>query len=175
MTAKRYAALDRKQLAMRAGRGDASVGDQDDAVGLVEDERAAGHDHGRPAPARLVQALGDPRLGVRVDRARRLDENEDLRLGEQRARQDQALPLTARERAAALLHVAVEPLRQRVEHVLGVRDRDRGEQLLVRGATPRVELLPEEAGEEERVGLADDDAASQLLEREFVRPARRRG
>ena len=167
VTAKRYAALDRSSSRCVPVAATRPLGDQDDAVGLVEDERAAGHDDGRAAPARLVQALRDPRLGVRVDRARRLDQNQDFGLCQQCARQDQALALTARERAAALLHVAVEPLRQRVEHILGVRDGDRGEQLLVRRPIPWVELLPEAAREEERVGLADDDAAPQLLEREF--------
>ena len=37
---------------------------------------------------------------------------------------------------------------------------------VVRGAAPRVELLAQRAGEEERVRLADDDAPPQLRERE---------
>ena len=66
----------------------------------------ARHDDRRPARARLAQPPGDAGLGVGVDRARRLDEHEDLGVGEQRSGQDEALPLAARERAAALLDVA---------------------------------------------------------------------
>ena len=98
--------------------------EEDDPVCLVEHERAGADDDGRPARARLAKAPRDPRLRVGVDRARGLDEDEDLRVGEQRPWQDDALALAARERAAALLDVAVEPVRQRLEHVLGVRDRD---------------------------------------------------
>ena len=103
---------------------------------------------------------------MRVDGAGRLDEDQDLRLREQCAGEHEPLALTARERAAALLHVAVEPLGQRVEDVLGVGDGDRLDDLVVRGAAPRVELLAQRAGEEERVRLADDDAPPQLRERE---------
>ena len=99
--------------------------------GLVRD------DDGRPAGARLVQTPCDPRLGVRVDRARRLDEDEHLGVREQRAREDEPLPLAARERAAALVDGRVEPVGERVEHVLGVRDRDRlADRAVVRARAP---------------------------------------
>ena len=46
---------------------------------------------------------------MRVDGARRLDEHEDLGVGEQRPREHEPLPLAARERAAALVDDLVEP------------------------------------------------------------------
>ena len=48
------------------------------------------------------QPLGDPRLGVGVDGRGRLDEQQHLRVGEQRAGQHEPLPLAPGERAAAL-------------------------------------------------------------------------
>ena len=104
---------------------DAPVGDEHDPVGLVEHERARRHDDRRPSRAAVAELAGDPRLGVGVDGARRLDEDEDLRVREQRPREHEPLPLPARERAAALVDVVVEPVRQRVEDVLRVRDLDR--------------------------------------------------
>ena len=70
----------------------------------------------RPAScgcAGVAQPACDARLGVRVDRARRLHEDEDLGVGEECAREHEPLPLPAREPAAALVDRRVEAVRER--------------------------------------------------------------
>ena len=123
--------------------------------------------------ARLAQPLRDPRLGVRVDRARRLDEHEQLGVREQRAREHEPLALAAGERAAALVD------RRRRAHPAAprctssrVRDRDRASGS-PSSSPPRphgssaVRSVP---GEEDGVGLADDDPPAHRLDRQLREP-----
>ena len=91
--AARGACRSRRRVRRRAGR---RVGAGRAAAGWRSSRRSCG-------PGARLQPLGDPGLGVRVDRAGRLDQDQDLGVGQQRAGQDQPLPLTAGERAAALL------------------------------------------------------------------------
>ena len=149
---------------MGADRCDDAVLEEDDPLGLVEHERAGREDDRRPSAPGLAQPAGDPRLGVSVDRARRVDEDQDLRVGDERAREHEPLPLPSRERAPALLDEAGEPFGQRVEHVLRVRDLDRRQHLRFGGAAPGVELALQRAGEKHRVGLADDDPPAHDLD-----------
>ena len=94
-----------------------------DAVGPVEQQRARGHDDGRAAGASVVQAAGDAGLGVGIHGARRLDEHEHFGVGQQRTGEHDALPLAARERAPPLLDLGVEARGERVDDILGIRDR----------------------------------------------------
>ena len=59
------------------------------------------------------QALLDARLGVQVDVRRRLVEDEDPRVGDQRAREGDELALARRELHAALADLRVEPVLER--------------------------------------------------------------
>ena len=78
----------------------------------------------------------------------------------QRACQDEPLTLASREGTGAFVNRGVETLGKRLEHVLGIRDADRGEDLVVVGRpAPRVELRAQLPGEEDGVGLADHDPA----------------
>ena len=81
-----------------------------------------------------MQPLGDEQLGVRVDRAGRLDQHQDLGVGEQRAGQREPLALTAGEAAAGLVDRCVETLGQRVEDVLGAATST----AVIRSASPAV-------------------------------------
>ena len=126
-----------EELPVHARGHDPPVLEEDDPVRLVEHERAGADDDRRPTRARLAKAPRDAGLRVGVDCARRLDEHEDLGVRKQRSGQDDALPLAARERAAALLDVAVQPVRQRLEHVLGVCDGDGLEDRPDRPSGPR--------------------------------------
>ena len=147
-------------------RGDGlAVAQEDDVVGPVEDERARRHDDGRAPGPGLGEPRRDARLGVGVDRARRLDEHECLGVGEQRPGQREALALAAGEGAAALLDLVVEAAGERLEHVVTTRDRQRGEDRRVVVLAPRVELVAQRAGEEAGVGLGHDDPSPQLGER----------
>ena len=101
--------------------GHDAVLDDEHAVGAVEQQRARGDDDGRGAGAVLDEALGDAGLGVGVDGARRVDEDEDLGVAQQRPDQREPLALAAGERAAPLLELAVEPAVDRVDGVGRVR------------------------------------------------------
>ena len=102
--------------------------DEGDLVALVEQQRAGGHDDGRAAgargcagPARCApRCARRPRWSARRARARRV--------GDQRAGQDEPLALAAGERPAALLDLGVQPVRERVEDVVRVRDPHRVQQ-----------------------------------------------
>ena len=116
-----------------------------------------------------AQALRDSGLGVRVDRARRLDEHEHLGVGEERSREHEPLALTAREGAAPLVDVRVQTLGQRLDDVFCVRDGDRRVDPLVVSvrALPRVELAAQRAREDDRVRFADDDSPANRVDREL--------
>lgn len=126
-------------LAVGAARGDRAPAQEDDVVGLVEDERARGHDDRRASGAGRGEAPGDAGLGVRVDGARRLDEHEGVRLGQEGARQGEPLALAAGEGPAPLLDLVVETAGQRLEHVVAARDREGLEDGRVVVVAPRVE------------------------------------
>ena len=77
-----------------AGRDDPVLQKQH-AVGLVEQQRAGGHDGGGQPLASRGQATRDTNLGMRVDRARGLDKDQRLGPGEQGPGQREALPLAS--------------------------------------------------------------------------------
>ena len=145
-----------------------AVGDEHHRVGLVEHQRARRDDDGRLAGAEVVELTGDAGLGVGIDGARRLDEHEDLGIGEQRPGEHEPLPLAARERAAALVDDLVEPGRQCDEHVFGCGHLDRVGDLAVARASPRIELAAERAREDQRIGLADEDPPADDGERQPI-------
>ena len=114
-----------------------------------------------PSCTRVVETACDSGLGVGVDGARRLHENENFCIRQQRARQDEPLTLSSREGTGAFVNRGVETLGQGLQHVLGIRDADRGENLLVVGRpAPRVELRAQSPGEQDGVCLADHDPAA---------------
>ena len=125
MTTSRYVGFVRRSSRCVPGRLHAPVGDEHDGVGPVEHERARRDDDRRAAGAEVVELARDARLGVGVDGARRLDEDEDLGVREQRPREHEPLPLPAGERAAALVDDLVEAGGQCDEDVLGGSDLDR--------------------------------------------------
>src|SRR5581483_3509273 len=118
-------------------------------------------DDGGSACACITQASRNARLRVCVDSACRLDEHEYFGIREQRAGKHEALALAAREGASTLLHFTAELSGQRLDDVLRIRNGDRRTHIVVGPcAAPRIELAAERAGEQDRVGLADDDAAA---------------
>src|SRR3546814_8072921 len=77
-----------EQLAVSAAGDDPSAVEERNHIDGVEHQRARGRNDGGAATTVLPEAGGDPGLGVRVDRARRLDEHEDLGVEEERAGQE---------------------------------------------------------------------------------------
>ena len=86
-----------EQLALGAALDDLAVLDDEDLVGAADGREAVRDDDRRAAVQQPVERLLDQDLGRPVDVRRRLVEDEDARIGEQRARDRDQLPLARRE------------------------------------------------------------------------------
>ena len=107
----RVEAILAQQRLVRADRVDASALEHDDAVGVAHGGEAMGDDERRAAAREMLEGLRDLALAFGVERARRFVEQQDRAVGEERARDRDALPLAAGELDAALAEV-VSILRQ---------------------------------------------------------------
>ena len=76
-------------------------------VGAADRRQAVGDDERRPADEQPPQRGLDLPLGADVDRRGRLVEDEDPRVGEQRAREGDELALPEREPDAALAELGL--------------------------------------------------------------------
>ena len=83
----------------------------DQAIGLAQRRQAVRDGDGRPALHEVVERLLDFLLGGRIHGRRGLVHDQDARVDEQRARNRNALALTARQRLAALTHQRVVAVR----------------------------------------------------------------
>ena len=92
---------------MRALLDDPAVLEHDDQVGVADRREAVGDDERGAAVQQAAQRALDLALGADVDRARRLVEDQDARVGEQRARERDELALPEREAEAALAELGV--------------------------------------------------------------------
>ena len=111
-TISRYSVGAREQLVVRALRRDATVLEDDDLVGQ-RDRREPVGDHERRAPGHhLAQRELDLLLGRGVDRRGRVVEDQDPRIGQDRARDRDPLALAAGQRQPALADERVVALRQ---------------------------------------------------------------
>ena len=114
----------------------------------------------RPASRRRRARL-DPRLGVQVDARGRLVEDQDARVGDQRARERDELPLAGRELRAALADLGVVAVLERGDELVRA-DRARRAADLLRRRFGRAErdVLGDRAGEQEGLLRARSRAAS---------------
>ena len=90
---------------MRADRLHRAAVKDNDLVGLLHGGNALRDDDLGGVRDLLCECPSDERIGLGIDRARRVIEDEDLRLFQQCARDAQTLLLAARNVAAALLDV----------------------------------------------------------------------
>ncbi len=102
-----------------AARDDAAVSHHDDAVGFQHGREPVRDDDRRAVLHEPLERLLHEQLVVRVERARRLVEQQDRRVLENRARDRDALPLSARQPHAALAEKRVVPLRQHADELVG--------------------------------------------------------
>src|SRR5271165_475466 len=107
------------QLVMGAVFDDPSVLDGDDAVAPAHRRQAMRDDEDGSPRDDGLHVLLDDALALIVERAGRLVEDQDARLGDQRPRDGDALPLTAGETAAALAHDRIVALRQLENEIVG--------------------------------------------------------
>src|SRR4051794_40085206 len=153
------------ELLVRALGDDPPAGEQHHVVGVVQPQWRDGGDHrGATAPVGR-DALGDGCLGVRVHGGSRLDEHQDGRVDGESSGKDDPLTLTTGQAAAALVQLARPATGERVVDVLGGRGAQHALGLLTRQRAVRIDGLLQRAGEELAAGVADQDRASYLLQR----------
>mmetsp|Transcript_6267 Transcript_6267/g.9457 ORF Transcript_6267/g.9457 Transcript_6267/m.9457 type:complete len:503 (+) Transcript_6267:362-1870(+) len=105
---------------MSAALDDAAVLEDDNLVRIDDGGEAMGDDDRRPSHHQTVQGLLHQLLVLRVERRRRLVEQQDLGVLEQRARDGDALLLSAGKHDAALSALRVVALGERLDEVVGV-------------------------------------------------------
>ena len=94
---RRVEAAPREQLLVRALLDDAAVLEHDDQVRIADRREPVRDDECGSVLEQQMQRLLDLSLGADVDRRRRLVEDQDPRVGEQRARERDQLALAERE------------------------------------------------------------------------------
>jgi hypothetical protein len=159
----------------RGGRAllcDAAAVKHDDAVraALAQAREAVRHEHGRHCRAAATAAgaqrkrRAHRRLARRVERARRLVEQQQAWAPRERARKRHALPLAAAEPLAALAHAACVAARQRRDKVMragGARRRlDLGRRVCSASVTPG-----EAAAERDVLGYAAVEQGAVLVDK----------
>ena len=111
-------ALAAEQLLVRALLDDAAVVEHDDVAGAADGGEAVGDHDRRAAGEQPPQAGLDPALRVDVDVRGRLVEDEDARIGGERAREGDELALAGRELDAALADLGVVAVLERGDEVV---------------------------------------------------------
>ena len=89
-------------------------------------------DEGRTSVPKRAQAVANQRFALAVETRRRLVENENARIGEDRARDRDALALAAGELDAAFADDRVVALLEPVDELVAVRDARRRRECLRR-------------------------------------------
>ena len=125
----------REQLVVRALLDDLAVLEHDDQVGVADRREAVRDDERGPAVQEAAERALDLALGADVDRARRLVEDQDPRVGEQRARERDELALAEREPRAALAELRLVAVLEPLDELVGA-DGPRGGDRSPRGSRP---------------------------------------
>jgi hypothetical protein len=141
---------------VRALLDDLPVLQDDDQVGVADRREAVGDDEcGAPVQEALQGALDLP-LGADVDRARRLVEDQDARIREQRPRERDQLALSERQPGAALAELRLVAVLEPLDELVGADRARRGEDLVaLRFRASEGDVLRDGACEEEAF-LGDD-------------------
>ena len=122
------------------------------------------HEYG-PALGQPTERFLDQRLGFGVDRRGGLVEHQQRRVGEDRARQRDALELAARQALSALAHVGVEAVRQSHDEVISIRGPSGGQYLVVRGVGVAIaDVVEDGAREQDRLLGHDADLSTQRVD-----------
>ena len=145
------------ELVVRSVLDDPAVVEHDDEVGAADRREPVGDDERRSPGEQPAQAALDPPLGADVDRRRRLVEDEDARVGEQRAREGDELALAEREPEAALADLRVVAVRELGDELVGADGcrRPLRSPRAMRVRPAERDVVGDRAGEEEAL-LRDD-------------------
>src|SRR5579885_64801 len=155
-------AAEREQFRMFAGLDDPTALDDDDQVGAADGREAVRDDDCR-APARQVrERLLHKPLRLGVERRRCFVENQHRSIGEDGARDGEALPLPARKKYPALADDGVVAARQLTYELVGVRGARGGLDLGVGRAGPAVsDVVADGVVEENRLLRDERDVLAQ--------------
>ena len=136
---------------MRARLDHLAVLEHDDHVGPADGREPVGDDERRPVAQERLEGVLDARLGRDVDRRRRLVEDQDPRVGEERAGEGDQLALADREPRAALLDVRVVAVRAGRWMNSWAPDgaRRRTDLVIGRAGPAEADVVADRAGEEE--------------------------
>ena len=158
-----------EQLGLCAPSDDPPVVEDDHLVRECDRGQSVGDDDRRPPAHHLAQARADPGLGRRVDRGRRVVEDEDARVDEQRPGDRDALSLTSGQCDAPLPDDGVVAVWQLENELVGLRG--------LRGCLDRLErrvghaerdVVADRCREEERVLRDDADLPTERAAREIA-------
>src|SRR5690348_1750877 len=115
-------AIERQQLGMAAAFHDLTGLEHQNLIGAA-DRRQAMRDHERrPSGSQATETVLNHLLAFAVETRRRLVENQDARVCQNRARDRHALALTARQLDASLPDNRVVAVRELLDELVAVRD-----------------------------------------------------
>jgi hypothetical protein len=150
-------AVELVELVVGAAFDDATVFDDEDLVGLADGGEAVGDDEGGASLHEEVEAGLDEGFGFGVEGAGGFVEDEDARVGEDGARDRDALALAAGELDAAFADDGVVAFGEALGKLVDAGDFAGGHELLFSGGgTGELDVLADGAVEEEC--LLEDDA-----------------
>ena len=155
------------QLVEGPALDDAAALEHQDAGGVADGGEPVRDHEGGAAFHHLGERGLHLGLGQRVERARRLVENEDRRILEQRARDREALALAAGEQPAAFAGIGLEAFRIAFDDVERLRAlAGRAHLLLGRIGLADAQVLGDRAIEQQHLLEHDADVAAQARQRE---------
>ncbi|KAF1047543.1 MAG: hypothetical protein GAK38_01894 [Xylophilus sp.] len=158
-------AVGAQQFVVAADLGDAPLLQHDDAVGVAHGREAVRDDDRRAPPAQQGQRGLHLALGEAVHVGRGLVENQDLRVGEQRACKAQQLALADREAAPALPQRRAVALRQGGDEVVRAHRARGALDVLAAGVRCAVgDVLRHRRGEQEGLLLHHADGAADAVQ-----------
>ena len=151
---------------MTADIGDLAAFDDEDRVGIDKRGQPMRNDDDGAPLGDLAQVLPDDRLAVGIERAGGLVENEQSRIGDERARNGEALLLPARKIGGILLEHRLEATGKPLDEFLGAgnaRGRRQSPRCVASGFAAAM-LSRTDAAEQEAVLQHDADALPQMDE-----------
>src|SRR5688572_23265296 len=127
------AARAREELRVSSVLDDLAVLEDEDAIGRADRREAVRDDEDRAPSTKCSERIADQRFALAVEARRRLVEKKQRCVGEDGARDRDALTLAAGELHAALADDRVEPAREPTHELVAVGDAARGFDLVARG------------------------------------------
>ena len=146
----------RDELLVGAGLRDAAPLEHDDPVRPPDRGETVGDHEDRAAPQQRFDRVLHEAFALRVEGARRLVEDQDLRVAQDRSSDGDALTLAAREARARDPHFGLVALGQGLRELVHVRGVGRGAQLVFRRPGARIPDVVRNRSVEEEWFLAHD-------------------